>query len=164
MTPTAQVMRQLSTLMTMVTLQSVTCSLETDRPAVGFVVLPVFARDGQPEYQIEIHLGPARAVRAGTKRDYPRQRSADHVPGHRYPRRSQCGDRNLSCLGAALEGAGSPTPGRLWGRNTRSGRSVRPIETAPRTCHVPASGGRIAQIRDRRDLRPTRPWHVGRRD
>jgi DNA-binding IclR family transcriptional regulator len=55
--PTAQVTRQLTTLMTMVTLQSVTDALETELAATEFVVLPIFGRDGQPEYQIEIHLG-----------------------------------------------------------------------------------------------------------
>ncbi len=55
--PTAQVTRQLTTLMTMVTLQSVTGTLETDLPTTEFVVLPIFAHGGQPEYQIEIHLG-----------------------------------------------------------------------------------------------------------
>ncbi|HTQ21141.1 MarR family transcriptional regulator [Mycobacterium sp.] len=57
--PTAQVTRQLTTLMTMVTLQSVTGVLETELAATEFVVLPIFGRDGQPEYQIEIHLGGA---------------------------------------------------------------------------------------------------------
>ena len=55
--PTAQVTRQLTTLMTMVTLRSVTDSLETSLAATEFVVLPIFGPDGQPEYQIEIHLG-----------------------------------------------------------------------------------------------------------
>ncbi|MGZ4578856.1 MAG: MarR family transcriptional regulator [Mycobacterium sp.] len=55
--PTARVTRQLTTLMTMVTLQSVTDTLETDLAAVEFVVLPIFGPDDQPEYQIEIHLG-----------------------------------------------------------------------------------------------------------
>jgi len=55
--PTAQVTRELSTLMTMVTLQSVTHALETELTSTEFVVLPIFGRDGQPEYQIEIHLG-----------------------------------------------------------------------------------------------------------
>ncbi|MBO0881621.1 MAG: MarR family transcriptional regulator [Mycobacterium sp.] len=55
--PTAQVTRQLSSLMTMVTLQSVTHVLETELASTEFVVLPIFGRDGQPEYQIEIHLG-----------------------------------------------------------------------------------------------------------
>jgi DNA-binding IclR family transcriptional regulator len=55
--PSAQVARQLTTLMTMVTLQSVTDDLETKLAATEFVVLPIFERDGQPEYQIEIHLG-----------------------------------------------------------------------------------------------------------
>jgi hypothetical protein len=43
--------------MTIVTLQSVTSGLETDLASTEFVVLPIFGRDGQPEYQIEIHLG-----------------------------------------------------------------------------------------------------------
>ncbi|MEE2853271.1 MAG: MarR family transcriptional regulator [Actinomycetota bacterium] len=55
--PTAQVTRQLTTLMTMVTLRSITDVLETDLATTEFVVLPIFAQDGQPEYQIEIHLG-----------------------------------------------------------------------------------------------------------
>lgn len=54
--PTARVTRQLTTLMTMVTLQSVTDDLETHLAAAEFVVLPIFGPDGQPEYQIEIHL------------------------------------------------------------------------------------------------------------
>jgi DNA-binding IclR family transcriptional regulator len=55
--PTAQVTRQLTTLMTMVTLQSITDTLETDLASTEFVVLPIFGQHGQPEYQIEIHLG-----------------------------------------------------------------------------------------------------------
>jgi DNA-binding IclR family transcriptional regulator len=55
--PTAQVTRELSTLMTMVTLESVTKVLETEVASTEFVVLPIFGRDGQPEYQIEIRLG-----------------------------------------------------------------------------------------------------------
>jgi hypothetical protein len=55
--PTTQVTRELNTLMTIVTLQSVTGMLETELSSTEFVVLPVFGRDGQPEYQIEIHLG-----------------------------------------------------------------------------------------------------------
>jgi DNA-binding IclR family transcriptional regulator len=55
--PTAQVTRELSTLMTMVTLESVTNVLETEVASTEFVVLPIFGRDGQPEYQIEIRLG-----------------------------------------------------------------------------------------------------------
>jgi hypothetical protein len=55
--PTAQVTRQLTTLMTMVTLRSVTDVLETDLASTEFVVLPIFGQDGQPDYQIEIHLG-----------------------------------------------------------------------------------------------------------
>ena len=55
--PTAEVTRQLTTLMTMVTLQSVAGTLETELAATEFVVLPIFGPGGQPEYQIEIHLG-----------------------------------------------------------------------------------------------------------
>lgn len=55
--PTARVTRELSTLMTMLTLQSITDKLETDLAATEFIVLPIFGRDSQPEYQIEIHLG-----------------------------------------------------------------------------------------------------------
>jgi DNA-binding IclR family transcriptional regulator len=58
--PTAEVARELSTLMTMVTLQSVTHALETELAATEFVVLPIFGRNGQPEYQIEIHLGASQ--------------------------------------------------------------------------------------------------------
>jgi DNA-binding IclR family transcriptional regulator len=54
--PTAQVTRQLSTLMTMVTLRSVTHVIEIELASTEFVVLPILGRDGQPEYQIEIHL------------------------------------------------------------------------------------------------------------
>jgi hypothetical protein len=42
--------------MTMVTLKSVTHTLETDLETAEFVVLPVFGSTGQPEYQIELHL------------------------------------------------------------------------------------------------------------
>src|SRR6201996_3720784 len=55
--PTAQVTQELNTLMTIVTLQSVTSVLESELASTEFVVLPIFGRDGQPEYQIEIHLG-----------------------------------------------------------------------------------------------------------
>ncbi len=55
--PTRQVTRELNTLMTIVTLQSVTGILETELSSTEFVVLPIFGRDSQPEYQIEIHLG-----------------------------------------------------------------------------------------------------------
>ncbi|WP_156687665.1 MarR family transcriptional regulator [Mycobacterium sp. Marseille-P9652] len=55
--PTAQVTRRLTALMTMVTLRSVTDVLETELESTEFVVLPIFGHDGQPEYQIEIHLG-----------------------------------------------------------------------------------------------------------
>jgi hypothetical protein len=60
--PTTQVARQLSSLMTTVALQSVTHALETDLALTEFVVLPIFGRDGQPEYQIEIHLGGSQRV------------------------------------------------------------------------------------------------------
>jgi hypothetical protein len=43
--------------MTMVTLQSVTHVLETELASTEFVILPIFGRDGQPEYQIEVRLG-----------------------------------------------------------------------------------------------------------
>ncbi len=55
--PTAKVARELSTLMTMVTLRSVTHALGTELAATEFVVLPIFGDNGQPRYQIEIHLG-----------------------------------------------------------------------------------------------------------
>lgn len=55
--PTTLVARQLTTLMTMVTLRSVTHTLESELPATEFVVLPIFDRDRQPEYQIELHVG-----------------------------------------------------------------------------------------------------------
>jgi hypothetical protein len=61
--PTAQVTRQLTTLMTMVTLQSVTHVLETDLASTEFVVLPIFGRDGQPEYQIESTWAAQRGCR-----------------------------------------------------------------------------------------------------
>src|ERR1700730_2862677 len=54
--PTATVARQLTNLMTMVTLRSITTTLEKNLPATEFVVLPIFGRTGQPEHQIEIHL------------------------------------------------------------------------------------------------------------
>ncbi|WP_415823297.1 MarR family transcriptional regulator [Mycobacterium senriense] len=60
--PTAQVTHQLTRLMTMVALQSVTDVLETELATTEFVVLPIFAHDGQPEYQIEIHLSHATAL------------------------------------------------------------------------------------------------------
>jgi DNA-binding IclR family transcriptional regulator len=63
--PTAQVTRQLTTLMTMVTLQSVTDALETELASTEFVVLPIFGQDGQPEYQIEIHLGRSARLSLG---------------------------------------------------------------------------------------------------
>jgi len=54
--PTASVARQLTKLMTMLTLRSITRTLEKDLLATEFVVLPILGRTGQPEYQIEIHL------------------------------------------------------------------------------------------------------------
>jgi DNA-binding IclR family transcriptional regulator len=54
--PTATVARQLTNLMTMVTLRSITRTLETDLLATEFVVLPIFGSAGQPEHQIEIHI------------------------------------------------------------------------------------------------------------
>jgi DNA-binding IclR family transcriptional regulator len=54
--PTATVARQLTNLMTMVTLRSITSTLEKDLPTTAFVVLPIFGRTGQPEHQIEIHI------------------------------------------------------------------------------------------------------------
>ena len=67
--PTAQVTRQLTTLMTMVTLQSVTDELETRLSSTEFVVLPIFGPDGQPEYQIEIHLGGSTGLSLGVLDD-----------------------------------------------------------------------------------------------
>jgi DNA-binding IclR family transcriptional regulator len=54
--PTAAVARQLTNLMTMVTLRSITRTLESDLLTTEFVVLPIFGRSTQPEYQIEIHV------------------------------------------------------------------------------------------------------------
>ena len=48
--------RQLTQLMTMVNLRSITSTLETDLLTTEFVVLPIFGPTGQPEYQIEIHV------------------------------------------------------------------------------------------------------------
>jgi len=64
--PTAQMSRQLTTLMTMVTLQSVTDELETELASTEFVVLPIFGQDGQPDYQIEIHLGRSAGLTLAT--------------------------------------------------------------------------------------------------
>ncbi len=63
--PATSVTRQLSTLMTMVTLQSVTRTLETELVTAEFVVLPIFGTSGQPEYQIEIHLGRTDGLTLG---------------------------------------------------------------------------------------------------
>jgi DNA-binding IclR family transcriptional regulator len=59
---TATVARQLTNLMTMVSLQSITRTLENDLATTEFVVLPIFGRAGQPEYQIEIHIHRADAL------------------------------------------------------------------------------------------------------
>jgi hypothetical protein len=40
----------------------VTRVLETELATTEFVVLLIFGRDGQPEYQIEIHMGGAQAL------------------------------------------------------------------------------------------------------
>jgi DNA-binding IclR family transcriptional regulator len=60
--PTPTVARQLTNLMTMVTLRSITGTLEKDLLATEFVVLPIFGRTGQPEYQIEIHVSRPDAM------------------------------------------------------------------------------------------------------
>jgi hypothetical protein len=54
--------RQLTKLMTIVTLRSITSTLETDLLATEFVVLPIFGPTGQPEYQIEIHISRPDAL------------------------------------------------------------------------------------------------------
>lgn len=41
---------------TIVTLPSVAGMLEIEPASTEFVVLPIFGLDGQPEYQIKIHL------------------------------------------------------------------------------------------------------------
>jgi DNA-binding IclR family transcriptional regulator len=68
--PTAQVTRQLTTLMTRVTLRSVTDVLETELASTEFVVLPIFGSRGQseaqPDYQIEIHLGRSAGLTLAT--------------------------------------------------------------------------------------------------
>ncbi|SKX64510.1 transcriptional regulator [Mycobacteroides abscessus subsp. massiliense] len=48
--------------MTIVSLQSVTATLESELSTTEFVVLPIFGRDRQPEYQIQIHLGQNNAL------------------------------------------------------------------------------------------------------
>lgn len=60
--PTATVAQQLTNMMTMVTLRSITQTLEKDLVATEFVVLPIFGRTGQPEYQIEIHVSRPEAL------------------------------------------------------------------------------------------------------
>jgi hypothetical protein len=54
--------RQLTKLMTMVNLRSITRTLETDLLATEFIVLPIFGPTGQPEYQIEIHVSHPDAL------------------------------------------------------------------------------------------------------
>jgi hypothetical protein len=54
--PTATVARELTKLMTMAALRSITRTLEKDLLTTEFVVLPIFGKGGQPEYQIEIHV------------------------------------------------------------------------------------------------------------
>jgi hypothetical protein len=56
------VARQLTKLMTMVNLRSITRTLETDLLATEFVVLPILGPTGQPEYQIEIHVSHPAAL------------------------------------------------------------------------------------------------------
>jgi DNA-binding IclR family transcriptional regulator len=60
--PTASVARQLTKLMTMVTLRSITGTLEKELPETEFAVLPIFGWTGQPEYQIEIHVSRPDAL------------------------------------------------------------------------------------------------------
>ena len=56
MEPGEQLSRRLSSLMTMVTLTSVTRTLENDLATAEFIVIPVFGSNGQPQYQIEARL------------------------------------------------------------------------------------------------------------
>jgi len=56
MEPGEQLSRRLSSLMTMVTLISVTRTLENDLATAEFIVIPVFGSNGQPQYQIEARL------------------------------------------------------------------------------------------------------------
>jgi DNA-binding IclR family transcriptional regulator len=58
MEPGEQLSRRLSSLMTMVTLISVTRTLENDLATAEFIVIPVFGKNGQPQYQIEARLSP----------------------------------------------------------------------------------------------------------
>jgi len=61
--PTSAVTRQLGTLMTMVTLQSVDLDVGSRLAHNGIRrAADIWARDGQPEYQIEIHLGRTDAL------------------------------------------------------------------------------------------------------
>jgi DNA-binding IclR family transcriptional regulator len=53
---------RLTSLMTMVTLTSVTRTLERDLATAEFVVLPIFGTGGQPRYQIEVRLGGAESL------------------------------------------------------------------------------------------------------
>jgi hypothetical protein len=54
--PGGAVTSQLTTLMTMLTLESVTGSLEYDLATTEFIVLPIFGDAPAPQYQIEIRL------------------------------------------------------------------------------------------------------------
>lgn len=80
MEPTDRVARRLSSLLTMVTLQSVTDSMETNLSAAEFVVLPIFGADSQPEYQIEIHLGGRSELNLGELESALRQAQALLAP------------------------------------------------------------------------------------
>ena len=64
--PTESLAKDLSRLMTMTTLQSVTDTLETDLQSTEFIVIPIFGRSGRPEYQIEVHLGNAAELTIDT--------------------------------------------------------------------------------------------------
>lgn len=78
--PTDRVARQLSALLTMVTLRSVTGSLEADLSTAEFVVLPIFGASGQPEYQVEIHMGGGPAM--GFEEFDQILRAAQQLPGN----------------------------------------------------------------------------------
>jgi DNA-binding IclR family transcriptional regulator len=56
MEPGEQLSQRLSSLMTMVTLTSVTRTLENDLATAEFIVIPLFGNNGQPQYQIEARL------------------------------------------------------------------------------------------------------------
>jgi DNA-binding IclR family transcriptional regulator len=52
----ASMSRQLTRILTMVSLQSITDRLDTELSRAEFVVIPVFGPDGRPNYQIELRL------------------------------------------------------------------------------------------------------------